>query len=90
MPRYFFHLSDGTDEVDAQGNELEDDASALREAIRFGGSLLSDDPEMLIRDNGIRINVTGERGDLSCALIVQIVDANWQATAPDRESESAA
>lgn len=78
MPRYFFHLFDGAEEIDAQGSELDDDASALREAIRFGGGLLRDDPDMLVRDQGLRINVTDESGELNCALIVQIVDAKWR------------
>lgn len=83
MPRYFFHICDGTQDIDSQGNVFEDDAAALREAIRFGGGLLSDDPELLIRDNGLRVNVTDEGGNLSCALIVLTIDSNWRADTAD-------
>jgi len=85
MPRYFFHLCDGTQEIDAYGNDFDDDAAALREAIRFGGELLSDDPGILVRDDSLRINVTNESGELSCALIVQIVDANWRPAPASRD-----
>ena len=47
MPRYFFHTSDGSRDQDDVGVELNDAATARREAIRYGGSLLHDNPEIV-------------------------------------------
>jgi len=42
MPRYFFHVADGSDDIDRRGTELADVPSAQREALRFAGELLID------------------------------------------------
>ena len=76
MPRYFFHVCNGARDIDELGLELPGDAAARREAIRYGGGLLSDDPDMMIRDDDLRINVMSEDGRLSCAIIILAVDAN--------------
>lgn len=78
MPRYYFHLCDGSQDIDELGHELPDDRAARREAIRYGAGLLNDDPDMVAHDKELRINVTNEEGQLSCALIILAVDANWQ------------
>ena len=41
MPRYFFHVQDGSDFPDLQGTVLDDLPAARVEAVRFAGSLLS-------------------------------------------------
>jgi hypothetical protein len=78
MPRYFFHTCDGTQDIDRLGHDLPDDEAARREAVRYGAGLLSDDPDLVVRDNQLRINVTREDGRLSCAILVLAVDANWR------------
>lgn len=45
MPRYYFHVEDGQSYTDLQGTELDDLQAARREAVRFAGSLLADQPE---------------------------------------------
>ena len=45
MPRYFFHVQDGSDFPDLQGTVLDDLPAARLEAVRFAGSLLSGKPE---------------------------------------------
>jgi hypothetical protein len=40
MPRYFFHVRDGTNFPDLQGTVLKDDHAAQVEAVRFSGDLL--------------------------------------------------
>lgn len=79
MPRYYFHICDGAQDIDELGHECPDDQSARREAIRYGAGLLSDDPDIIAADNELRINVTNEDDQLRCAIIILAVDANWKA-----------
>lgn len=78
MPRYFFHLCDGTDDIDEQGHELLDDDAARLEAVRYGGGLIKDDPALLLRDQNLRINVTDEERNLRFAIVMIAVDARWR------------
>ncbi len=74
MPRYFFHTSDGVRHIDDEGIELADDAAARREAVRYGGNLLGDDPDMLVADRGLRIEVTDGEGRVRFAVLVSALD----------------
>lgn len=78
MPRYYFHVCDGTQDVDDHGHELPDDRAARYEAVRFGGGLLHDDPSLLLKDQGLRINVTNDEGQLRFAIVMIAVDADWR------------
>lgn len=42
MPRYFFHVHDGTSLPDADGTELPDLDAAREEAVRMAGTLLNE------------------------------------------------
>ena len=42
MPRYFFHVHDGSSTKDNEGTELLDIFEAQEEAIRLSGALLSE------------------------------------------------
>lgn len=90
MPRYFFHTCDGTHDIDRLGHELPDDEAARREAVRYGAGLLSDDPDLIVRDDQLRINVTHEDGRLSCAILILAVDGNRQRDAQDISIETSA
>lgn len=74
MPHYFFHTSNGSAHVDDAGMALPDIGAARREAIRYGGSLLSDDPEAIMHDKGLRIDVIDEAGGHCFAVRVVIED----------------
>jgi len=74
MPRYFFHIVDGATDFDDVGVELDDHDAVKREAVRSGAGLLADDPDLLLRDNELRINVTSENGSLSFAFPMLAVD----------------
>jgi len=76
MGRYFFHTTDGVAEPDDVGFDLTDDDAARREAVRFGGGLLNDDPDIIRNDKGLRIDVTNETGRLCFAVIILAVEAN--------------
>lgn len=82
MPRYFFHTVDGTHDIDTIGHDLPGDAAAQREAIRYAGGLLADDPDIVVSDEAFRINVTKEDGRLSCSIIILSVDAGWTSSGP--------
>lgn len=84
MPRYYFHTLDGTQDIDRLGHELPDDAAARREAVRYAGGLLADDPTIVVADEALRVNVTNEEGDLNCSIIILAVDANWKSAATER------
>ncbi len=58
MPRYFFHVQDGSDYVDLQGTELPDLAAARREGVRFAGALLLDGSDAFWRAGEWRMRVT--------------------------------
>lgn len=40
MPRYFFHVRDGQEYLDADGSELEDLAAARRHSVQIAAQLL--------------------------------------------------
>ena len=42
MPRYFFHVHDGTSKRDDEGTDLPDIFAAQEEAIRMSGALLGE------------------------------------------------
>lgn len=62
MPRYFFHVEDGDSFPDLQGTELDDLAAARREAVRFAGALLADQPEDFWGNGEWTMRVDDEQG----------------------------
>lgn len=74
MARYFFHVADGRREIDDEGIELAGDAEARREAVRYGGNILADEPDMLLTDERLQIHVTDERGEARFAIVISAVD----------------
>jgi hypothetical protein len=78
MTRYFFHTSDGTREYDDVGVDLADDTAARREAARFGGGLLQDNPDIVQNEHGLRINVVDEAGSLTFAILITALDPRWE------------
>jgi hypothetical protein len=75
MPRYYFHTTDGSRDEDDVGVVLSDAAAARREAIRYGGSLLHDDPEIIDANGGLRIEVVDEDGVFCAVVLIHAVDA---------------
>jgi hypothetical protein len=82
MPRYFFHTSDGSSDEDDVGVILADPAEARREAIRYGGSLLHDDPDIIDTTGGLRIEAIDENGRLCSAVLIQAIDAERSRRTP--------
>jgi len=82
MARYFFHTRDGHREIDEVGIDLPDDRTAGLEAVRYGGSLLVDDPKILLHDQGLRVECVDDAGRLLYTVLVTSVDANGNLAAP--------
>ncbi len=87
MGRYFFHTRDGHREIDEVGIDLPDDRSAGWEAVRYCGSLLADDPQILRHDQSLRVECVDDAGRLVYTLLVTSVDAsgNLAIQAPEND-----
>lgn len=75
MTRYFFHTHDRRCDIDEVGVDFPDDAAAGLEAVRYGGSLIADDPHLLGNGNGLRVECVDEEGRLRFTLLVNAVDS---------------
>lgn len=62
MPRYFFHLRDGSDLPDEVGTELTDLASAQERATRLGAEMLMSQAESFWNDGEWNLRVSDETG----------------------------
>ena len=62
MPRYFFHVHDGTDRPDSRGSVLPDFKSAHAEAIMTCGEMLRDIDGDLPIGSEWRMDVADETG----------------------------
>ena len=60
MPKYFFHSEDSQLELDEDGTELADPATARLEGVRFAGSLLRDRAQALWEATDWRLIITDE------------------------------
>jgi len=65
MPRYFFHVHDGTASCDTEGTELRDIYMAQAEAIHLSGAVLRDLGAKFWNSPEWGLEVADERG---CAL----------------------
>jgi hypothetical protein len=57
MPRYFFNTLDHTQDADHVGVDLDDDHVARREAVRFAGAMMADQPDVLWDGTRFRVEV---------------------------------
>lgn len=69
--RYFFKVTNGVREVDLAGTELLDESAALREAVRFAGELLKDEP-MLLDHGQLLVSVCNEEGSIEFAITIRL------------------
>lgn len=75
MPRYFFHVEDGQVFSDLQGTELPDLGAARREAVRFAGALLADQPEAFWGTGEWKMRVSDDRNLTLFTLLFLATDA---------------
>ena len=68
MPRYFFHLKDGSTHMDNDGVELSGHDEARTQAIVNSGEVLRDLGAKFWTSDEWRLWVTDESGETVCAL----------------------
>lgn len=74
MPRFYFNTTDGGVHRDEEGTDLPSTAAARVEAVRYGGSLLADDPDLLWDGRELRVEVTDESGGVVATVIMLAID----------------
>jgi len=62
MSRYFFHVIDGSSELDSEGTELPDMVAVRSEAVRTAGEMLASEDADLFRDHPWQMSVVDESG----------------------------
>ena len=75
MPRYFFHVHDGSSLPDDEGTELRDLYAAQEEAIRLSGELLRDMGGRFWDGAVWNLEVTDEAGRILFTLRFSAVEA---------------
>ncbi len=75
MPRFFFHTANGSRARDTEGIELPHPGAARKEAIRYAGAVLSNDPDVLWDGRDFRVEVTDDANLLLFTIIMLAVDA---------------
>lgn len=75
MPRYHFHVEDGTHLRDEDGVELPDLQAARCEAIKFAGSLICDAHDSFWALDDWRMTVTDADGLTLFCLILTSIEA---------------
>ena len=75
MPSYFFHTADGERVLDREGVDLADNATARKEAIKFAGAIMHDQPDVLWDGRDYRVEVTNQADDLLFTIVMLSIDA---------------
>lgn len=75
MPRYFFHTADGSRDLDREGIDCADDGAARKQAIRYAGEVMRDEPQVLWDDHDFRVEVMNEAEDLLFTVVMISIDA---------------
>ena len=75
MPRYFFHVHDGTSDPDLEGTELPDVYVAQAEAIRMSGEIMRDLGDKFWTGDDWRLDVTDAEGRKLFAIHFSAEDA---------------
>lgn len=73
MKRYYFDVSGSGWLPDTEGIELESDAVAQREAIRFAGEVMRYEPHHL-QDGSLRIDLHDQGDSLRIAIDITLSD----------------
>lgn len=75
MTRYFFHVANGSSDLDHEGIELPDDQAARVEALHFMGELLRDRGPDVWDAQGMKLIVTDKSGLILFVLALSAVEA---------------
>lgn len=71
---FFFDISDGSRETDADGTELANLDAARAEAIKFAGGLLRDHAHIIWDGHDLRVEVLDDRRSPLFAVVVSAVN----------------
>lgn len=75
MPKYYFNTTRTHREIDHDGVDLANDASARQYGIAFAGDVMSDEPDLLRDERDFRIEVTDRHHRLLYTIVMQAIDA---------------
>ena len=75
MPRYFFHIYDGSEQPDREGSELVDMCQVRSEAVCLTGEILRDMGGRFWRHPEWRLTITDETGAAVLGLRVSANEA---------------
>ena len=76
MPRYYFHVFDGRDEIDTDGTVLEHAEEARRQAVIYASELLGSRPHAAPTCEAWRMDVNGDGGAPIFRLDFSITDTS--------------
>jgi hypothetical protein len=68
MPRYFFHIKDGSDFPDNDGTVLPDMAAARAQAVATAGAMLGEKGDTFWSGTEWQMTVVDEAGQVVCEL----------------------
>lgn len=75
MPRYFFHIRDGSEYPDDEGVVLRDIDAAKEEAIRYAGEILQSEPKRFWTGEEWQMTVVNDAGLTLFTLMFLATDA---------------
>ena len=87
MSRYFFHADHGRWASAAVGAEFPFYDLARKEAIRFAGALMAEDPDVFCRGKEFRVEATDDNGALLFTIVLSAMDVPASAGTSDIEDE---
>ena len=76
MPRYHFHVRDGTADLDIDGVELPDLAAVRRETVAFVGQWMLDNTETVWDGEVWKVEVTDHAGFVLYTLVLSAMPAS--------------
>ena len=88
MPRFFFHVIDGTSLPDSGGTELPDIYTAQDQAVRMAGELLRELRAKFWNDGEWELEVTDEHGAILFVLRVSVEEGPTVNLAPSSTDTS--
>jgi hypothetical protein len=71
MPRYFFHITHESSQIDAEGEELPDKHAAWEEATKTAGRILQDIDGKLVPGREWRMEVADEFQNTLYVLLIK-------------------
>lgn len=74
MPRFYFDTLNSEHDEDQEGIDLPDRFAARREAVRFAGSVMKDQPDLLWDGTRFVVEVRGEGRTLLFKVSMQAED----------------